>query len=54
MACNTPFRLWKRYTWLGGSRFRYEVPADHEASWLLVRPQTGVVVSLEDLAELST
>jgi hypothetical protein len=47
-------RLKVRYTWLGGSRFRYEVPADREASWLLVRPQTGVVVSLEDLAELST
>ena len=47
-------RLKVRYTWLGGPRFRYEVPADHEASWLLVRPQTGVVVSLEDAAELQT
>jgi hypothetical protein len=43
-----------RYTWLGGARFRYEVPGDHEASWLVVRPQTGVVVSLEDAVELST
>jgi hypothetical protein len=41
-----------RYTWLGGARFRYEVPRDREASWLVVRPQTGVVVSLEDAAEL--
>jgi hypothetical protein len=41
-----------RYTWLGGPRFRYEVPADHEASWLLVRPATGIVVSVEDEAEL--
>ncbi len=41
-----------RYTWLGGARFRYEVPGDHESSWLVVRPQTGVVVSLEDAAEL--
>jgi hypothetical protein len=41
-----------RYTWLGGARFRYEVPGDRESSWLLVRPQTGVVVSLEDAAEL--
>ena len=41
-----------RYTWLGGARFRYEVPGDREASWLVVRPQTGVVVSLEDAAEL--
>jgi hypothetical protein len=40
-----------RYTWLGGARFRYEVPRDREASWLVVRP-TGVVVSLEDAAEL--
>jgi hypothetical protein len=47
-------RLRVRYTWLGGSRFRYEVPADHEASWLQVRPKTGVVVSLEDAAELSS
>jgi hypothetical protein len=47
-------RVQVRYTWLGGSRFRYEVPADHEASWLTVRPKTGVVVSLEDAAELST
>ena len=47
-------RLQARYTWLGGARFRYEVPADHEASWLTVRPKTGVVVSLEDAAELST
>jgi hypothetical protein len=47
-------RLQARYTWLGGARFRYEVPADHEASWLTVRPTTGVVVSLEDAAELST
>jgi hypothetical protein len=46
-------RLNVRYTWLGGSRFRYEVPADHEASWLTVRPKTGVVVSLEDAAELT-
>jgi hypothetical protein len=46
-------RLKVRYTWLGGPRFRYEVPADHEASWLLVRPATGVVVSVEDGAELS-
>jgi hypothetical protein len=49
-----PRHLKVRYTWLGGSRFRYEVPADHEASWLLVRPQTGVVVSLEDAAELTS
>jgi hypothetical protein len=49
-----PRRLKVRYTWLGGPRFRYEVPADHEASWLLVRPQTGVVVSLEDAAELTS
>jgi len=41
-----------RYTWTGGLRFRYEVPADHLASWLLIRPKTGVVVSLEDTAEL--
>ena len=47
-------RLKVRYTWLGGSRFRYEVPADHEASWLTVRPKTGVVVSLEDAAELAS
>jgi hypothetical protein len=47
-------RLQVRYTWLGGSRFRYEVPADHESSWLTVRPKTGVVVSLEDAAELTT
>jgi hypothetical protein len=47
-------RLQVRYTWLGGSRFRYEVPADHEASWLTVRPSTGVVVSLEDAAELTS
>ena len=47
-------RLNVRYTWLGGSRFRYEVPADHEASWLTVRPKTGVVVSLEDAAELAS
>jgi hypothetical protein len=46
-------RLNVRYTWLGGSRFRYEVPSDHEASWLTVRPKTGVVVSLEDAAELA-
>ncbi len=46
-------RLNVRYTWLGGSRFRYEVPADHEASWLTVRLKTGVVVSLEDAAELA-
>jgi hypothetical protein len=46
-------RLKARYTWLGGARFRYEVPGDHEASWLLVRPKTGVVVSLEDAAELT-
>jgi hypothetical protein len=43
-----------RYTWLGGARFRYEVPGDHESSWLTVRPQTGVVVSLEDAAELDS
>jgi hypothetical protein len=49
-----PRRLTVRYTWLGGSRFRYEVPGDHEASWLTVRPKTGVVVSLEDAAELTT
>ena len=49
-----PRRLQVRYTWLGGSRFRYEVPADHEASWLTVRPKTGVVVSLEDAAELAS
>ena len=49
-----PRRLKVRYTWLGGSRFRYEVPADHEASWLTVRPKTGVVVSLEDAAELAS
>ncbi len=42
-----------RYTWTGGPRFRYEVPADHTASWLLIRPKTGVVVSLEDTAELT-
>jgi hypothetical protein len=47
-------RLQVRYTWTGGPRFRYEVPGDHEASWLLVRPATGVVVSVEDTAELST
>jgi hypothetical protein len=47
-------RLHVRYTWLGGARFRYEVPADHESSWLTVRPQTGVVVSLEDAAELTS
>jgi hypothetical protein len=41
-----------RYTWTGGARFRYEVPGDHEAHWLLVRPKSGVVVSLEDTAEL--
>ena len=46
-------RLTARYTWTGGPRFRYEVPADHTASWLLIRPQTGVVVSLEDTAELT-
>jgi hypothetical protein len=47
-------RLKVRYTWAGGPRFRYEVPGDHEASWLLVRPATGVVVSVEDTAELRT
>ena len=49
-----PRRIKVRYTWLGGSRFRYEVPGDREASWLMVRPRTGVVVSLEDAAELTT
>jgi hypothetical protein len=47
-------RLKVRYTWLGSARFRYEVPADHESSWLTVRPKTGVVVSLEDAAELTS
>jgi hypothetical protein len=47
-------QLTVRYTWTGGSRFRYEVPGDHAASWLLIRPKTGVVVSLEDTAELTT
>ena len=47
-------RLKVRYTWTGGLRFRYEVPGDHEAFWLLVRPATGVVVSVEDTAELSS
>ena len=46
-------RLTARYTWTVGPRFRYEVPADHTAAWLLIRPQTGVVVSLEDTAELT-
>jgi hypothetical protein len=46
-------RLTARYTWTGGPRFRYEVPADHTAAWLLIRPKTGVVVSLEDTAELT-
>jgi hypothetical protein len=46
-------RITVRYTWTGGARFRYEVPGDHEASWLLIRPNTGVVVSLEDTAELT-
>lgn len=49
-----PHRLKVRYTWLGGTRFRYEVPAAHESSWLTVRPKTGVVVSLEDTAELTS
>jgi hypothetical protein len=47
-------RLKVRYTWLGGARFRYEVPGAHESSWLTVRPRTGVVVSLEDAAELTS
>jgi hypothetical protein len=46
-------RITARYTWIGGPRFRYEVPGDHEAAWLLIRPKTGVVVSLEDTAELT-
>jgi hypothetical protein len=46
-------RITVRYTWTGGPRFRYEVPADHTAAWLLIRPKTGVVVSLEDIAELT-
>lgn len=45
-------RVQVRYTWTGGPRFRYEVPGDHEAYWLHVRPGTGVVVSIEDVAEL--
>jgi hypothetical protein len=45
-------RLRVRYTWAGGSRFRYEVPGELEVSWLLVRPATGVVVSVEGTAEL--
>jgi hypothetical protein len=47
-------RLRVRYTWAGGARFRYEVPADLEAAWLLVRPATGVVVSVEGAAELTS
>jgi hypothetical protein len=47
-------RLKVRYTWTGGLRFRYEVPGDRTAYWLLVRPATGVVVSVEDTAELKT
>lgn len=46
-------RVTVRYTWTGGPRFRYEVPADHSSAWLLIRPKTGVVVSLEDTAELT-
>jgi hypothetical protein len=46
-------RVTVRYTWTGGPRFRYEVPADHTSAWLLIRPKTGVVVSLEDTAELT-
>ncbi|MEO9175883.1 MAG: hypothetical protein ABI317_10270 [Gaiellales bacterium] len=47
-------RLTARYTWTGGARFRYEVPGDRDAAWLLIRPKTGVVVSLEDTAELAS